>query len=89
VTDPVDDLVLDLLEWLGSSARPYAEVMEAWRTSCPRLTVWEEANESGFLERRFEPGLGPVVAASASGQDYLRANRPSVAAAEAVAVPPH
>ena len=90
MTDPVDDLVLDLLEWLGSSSRPYAEVMEAWRTSCPRLTVWEEANESGFLERRFEPGTGPVVAVSASGRDYLRSNRPSGAPTKAVAAaPPH
>ena len=88
MTDPVDDLVLDLLEWLGSSARPYTEVMEAWRTSCPRLTVWEDANESGFLVRRFEPGHGSVVAVSASGQDYLRANRPAGAAADAVPAMP-
>lgn len=33
----VDALVRDLLEWIGPMPRPYAEVMEAWRTSCPRL----------------------------------------------------
>lgn len=37
--DPVDALVLDLLNWVGTDGRPYAEVMEAWRTSCPRLPV--------------------------------------------------
>ena len=37
VTDP---LVLDLVEWIGRKPRAYAEVMEAWRTSCPRLPVW-------------------------------------------------
>lgn len=42
--DPVDALVLDLLAWIGADGRPYAEAMEAWRTSCPRLPVWEEAN---------------------------------------------
>ena len=43
----VDALILDLLEWLASSERSYAEVMEAWRTSCPRLPVWEDAMEIG------------------------------------------
>jgi hypothetical protein len=43
-SDSVDTLVLDLLEWVGPSPRPYAEVLEAWRTSCPRLPVWEDAN---------------------------------------------
>jgi hypothetical protein len=37
----VDTLILDLLEWLGPDRRPYVEVLEAWRTSCPRLPVWE------------------------------------------------
>ena len=39
----LDPLILDFLEWIGGGPRPYAEVMEAWRTSCPRLTVWEDA----------------------------------------------
>ena len=39
----IDPLVLDLVEWVAKAPRPYAEVIEAWRTSCPRLTVWEEA----------------------------------------------
>src|SRR5262245_55352424 len=56
MANPVDALVLDLLEWIGPGARPYREVMDAWRTSCPRLPVWEEANERGFLERRHSPG---------------------------------
>jgi D-3-phosphoglycerate dehydrogenase len=46
--DPVEALVLDLLAWVGAG-RPYAEVMDAWRTSCPRLPVWEEANLRGYV----------------------------------------
>ena len=75
VSDPVDALVLDLLEWIAGAPRPYAEVMEAWRTSCPRLTVWEEANEHGFVERHFEPGSGAVVCVSPSGMRHLHDNR--------------
>ena len=77
MTEPgtVDALVLDLLEWIGASPRPYDEVMEAWRTSCPRLPVWETANERGFVERRSLPGGGPVVSVSAVGVAYLREQR--------------
>src|ERR1700683_1279784 len=58
MADNVNDLVLDLLEWLGSGPRPYVEVLDAWRTSCPRLPVWEEANERGFVERVHGAGGG-------------------------------
>ena len=75
LSDVVDSLVLDLLEWIGQTPRPYAEVMEAWRTSCPRLSVWEDANELGFVERRRDPSSGQVVGVSQSGWDYLRVHR--------------
>ena len=65
--DPVDALVLDLLEWIGSGSRPYAEVMEAWRTSCPRLPVWEEANRRGFVECTHATGRGRGVRLTADG----------------------
>jgi hypothetical protein len=77
VTDTVDALILDLLEWMGPDARPYSEVIEAWRTSCPRLPVWEEANERGLLERRHEPGGGTYVSVSALGREHLRIARPN------------
>ncbi len=37
VSDTVERLILDLLEWIGADPRPYGEVLEAWRTSCPGL----------------------------------------------------
>jgi len=45
----IEPLILDLLEWLSGRARNYTEVMDAWRTSCPRLPVWEEANDRGLV----------------------------------------
>lgn len=71
----VDSLVLDLLEWVGPTWRPYAEVIEAWRTSCPRLPVWEDANELGFLARHHDPGRGAVVAVTDRGRQYLNEHR--------------
>jgi hypothetical protein len=48
--DPtVAGMILDLLEWLAIRDRSYEEVMDAWRTSCPRLPVWEEANDQGLV----------------------------------------
>jgi D-3-phosphoglycerate dehydrogenase len=76
MTENVDALILSLLEWIGPEPRPYPEVMDAWRTSCPRLPVWEEANERGFLEQRHEPGRGTFVSVSALGREHLRKARP-------------
>lgn len=75
MADPIEALVLDLLEWIGKGARPYAEVIEAWRTSCPRLPVWEEANERGFIEHHHDAVNGNVVSVSALGLAHLRCAR--------------
>lgn len=52
-------LTLDFLRWLDARPRDYAEVMDAWRTSCPRLTVWEDALDAGLITRTHEAG-GPL-----------------------------
>jgi D-3-phosphoglycerate dehydrogenase / 2-oxoglutarate reductase len=76
MSETVDALVLDLLEWIGPASRPYDEVLDAWRTSCPRLPVWEEANRRGFVVRQPQPdGGGVLIAVSVAGQAHLRAAR--------------
>jgi hypothetical protein len=77
VADTVDSLILDLLEWIGPEPRLYAEVIEAWRTSCPRLPVWEDANDRGFIAHRHAPGRGALVSVSAAGAEHLRRHRQS------------
>ncbi|MBP0491552.1 hypothetical protein [Roseomonas indoligenes] len=47
----MEPLVLDLVEWVARAPRPYAECMDAWRTSCPRLGIWEEAVDRGLVAR--------------------------------------
>jgi hypothetical protein len=44
-------LTKQLLEWIGGEPRSYAETLDAWRTSCPRLTIWEDATIDGLIER--------------------------------------
>lgn len=72
MSDTLDPLVLDLVEWLAKEPRPYAEVLEAWRTSCPRLTVWEDATDRGYVERRQMEGRGVFVMVTEAGRAYLR-----------------
>jgi D-3-phosphoglycerate dehydrogenase len=77
VPTTVDALILDLLDWIGPDPRPYLEVIEAWRTSCPRLPVWEEANERGFVERRYEKGRGACICVTSVGREFLNSHRRS------------
>jgi len=68
--DTVEPLILDLLAWLAKDDRDYLETMDAWRTSCPRLPVWESANDRGLVTRRFENGRA-VVRITPEGRDLL------------------
>ena len=42
-------LTLQLLAWVAARPRSYQETMEAWRTTCPRLTIWEDAIADGLV----------------------------------------
>ena len=78
---PTDSLLLDLLEWVAARPRPYAELMDAWRTSCPRLPVWEEAVTRGLVERLPGGGGEPMVRLRPAGRRLLReAGRSATAA---------
>lgn len=51
MSDVLAPLTIDFLAWLAAEPREYADVMDAWRTSCPRLTVWEDAIDAGLISR--------------------------------------
>ena len=67
MSDVLDPLVRDLVEWVAKEPRTHAEVIDAWRTSCPRLTVWEDAVDRGLLMRK---SAGRVVVTEA-GRCFL------------------
>jgi hypothetical protein len=73
-------LVLDLVEWIAARPRPYADVMDAWRTSCPRLPVWEDAVDHGFVMRVHSDGAGTMVEVTAAGRAFLLGERPAALA---------
>jgi hypothetical protein len=74
MSDVLDPLVFDLVEWVAKRPRPYAEMLDAWRTSCPRLTVWEEAIDRGLVKRTSSEG-GTIVMVTPAGRRFLTEHR--------------
>ena len=73
VTVPDTDLLmLQFLRWVAERPRTYADVMEAWRTSCPRMSIWEDAQADGLVQIE-----GQVVTLTPAGEDRLRIPGPS------------
>jgi hypothetical protein len=69
-----ETLVLDLVEWIATQPRPYADVMEAWRTSCPRFPIWEDAVDLRFVARVKDPRAGEMIHVTPAGRSFLAAN---------------
>jgi hypothetical protein len=74
MADTTDALVLDLVEWIAREPRLYSEVIETWRTSCPRLTIWEDAVDGGYVARESVAGAAVRVKITEHGEDFLRAH---------------
>jgi len=61
-------LTRDLLAWIANGPRTYEATMEAWRTSCPRLSIWEDAVCDGLVRVR-----ASKVELTQRGEDALAA----------------
>lgn len=70
---PPSSLLRQFLAWVAARPRTYGETMDAWRTSCPRLSVWEDATADALVE--IGAGEGPQarseVRLTALGQAML------------------
>jgi hypothetical protein len=75
--DPaLQPLILQLVAWVDARSRTYGEAMDAWRTSCPRLSVWEDTLEAGLIQVAPVPGGGladGAVRVTAKGAALIRA----------------
>ncbi len=74
MTTTIEPLVLDLVEWIAREPRRYSDVMEAWRTSCPRLTVWEDAVDRGLVSRETDDRKGLIVRVTTEGRRLLESS---------------
>ena len=72
MAETADPLVLDFVEWIAREPRLYSEVIATWRTSCPRLTIWEDAVDRGYVARVPMAGIGMGVAITEGGEKFLR-----------------
>jgi hypothetical protein len=68
-------LTLQLLEWISSQPRTYAEVLDAWRTTCPRLSIWEDACIDGLIA--YDPYGDRIVTLSPKGMTLIRSGTSS------------
>jgi hypothetical protein len=75
----VDPLTRDLLTWIAGGRRTYAETLEVWSSSCPRLTVWEDALIAGLVAVVREGGRSEVRL-TAAGRAALADQRSAVEA---------
>src|SRR5262245_33246405 len=66
----VQSLILDLLEWVAKQDRSYDDTMDAWRTSCPKLPVWEDATDRGLIERDAN-----MIRLTPAGRAFLKEHR--------------
>jgi len=65
-------LTRDLLRWICSMPRTYAEAIETWRSTCPRHTIWEDAQLTGLVDHDGRPD--GLVRLTATGIEMLSAS---------------
>ncbi len=75
MVDILTPLTVDFLAWLAAEPRDYVDVMDAWRTSCPRLTVWEDAIDAGLVARVHTAGQATRIELTERGAAFLSAYR--------------
>ena len=71
MSDTIEPLLFDLVAWVAKEPRDYFETMDAWRTSCPRLPVWEEANARGLVTRARDDNGTAIVQVTDTGRAFL------------------
>jgi hypothetical protein len=65
-------LMLEFLSWISSRRRTYTETMNAWQSTCPRHTIWEDAMIDGYIQvNRSEMLRDPEVTLTANGRALL------------------
>ena len=62
---------LELLAWVRERERSYGETIDAWRSNCPRLSVWEDALADELVEVVRSPGGRSTVVLTTRGLGVL------------------
>jgi hypothetical protein len=70
---PHDALTQQMLLWITQGTHSYAEVLDVWKSSCPRLTIWEDACADGLVDSA--PGMAGAVTLTEKGRNLLTRDR--------------
>ena len=62
-------IMLQFLAWVADRPRNYRDTMEAWHSTCPRLSVWEDAIIDGLV--RLENNADRAVTLTRRGRAAL------------------
>ena len=81
MNEPASLIMLQFLAWVADRPRNYRDTMEAWHSTCPRLSVWEDAIIGGLV--RLENDAGRAVRLTPRGQDVLEKSKAGALATEA------
>jgi hypothetical protein len=71
--EPASLIMLQFLAWVADRPRTYAATMEAWHSTCPRLSVWEDAIIDGLV--RIDNEAGRPVRLTPRGSAILEESR--------------
>ncbi|MFL6716798.1 MAG: hypothetical protein ACJ8G3_10615 [Burkholderiaceae bacterium] len=66
---PHDALTLQMLDWIAQGEHSYAEILDVWKSSCPRLTIWEDACANGLVDSA--PGMSGMVTLTEKGRNFI------------------
>ena len=64
-----DVLTLQMLQWIAEGTHSYAEVLDVWKSTCPRLTIWEDACANGLVDSA--PTVSGTVSLTDKGRRAL------------------
>lgn len=67
-------LMGQFLDWVASGRRTHADIMDRWQSSCPRLSIWEDAMIEGLV--RFAGDAERSVVLTPRGRAMLDAQAP-------------
>jgi hypothetical protein len=74
MSEPVSLLMREFLTWVSSRRRTYAELRDAWRTTCPRHSAWEDALADGLVRvERWGPARPSEVVLTPRGEAAFQA----------------
>jgi hypothetical protein len=73
MSEPASLIMLQFLAWVADRPRSYRDTMEAWHSTCPRLSVWEDAIIEGLV--RLENDAGRAVRLTSRGSRILEKSK--------------